>query len=288
MGSAGEASAEPPKIISPLQADGYLWAAPPSPTPTSQLRFQFGFNYHDFDYDFFGSSEELTFSSIHFLLSAEYTFLGALTAGLDVPALMIYDMTTSNDLFDDAGVDFGNIRLHLRYALILNQIGLVITPAFRIWLPTNTFLEVDFEALGRRQNLELIDTFSTLEPMVTVGWATPWLSLLLSTGPKFVIIDNSDDFSMWGLDLTVGAAPVASQPDLQFVLELNMLIEMDDDMYHTGDPDDTGLPLALGLGVRYRFGEFLTELALRAGLHDSEFYYGDFQLGLTVGWVFGG
>jgi len=109
-----------------------------------------------------------------------------------------------------------------------------------------------------------------------------------STGPKFVVIDDTDDYSMWGLDLIVGAAPFQALPLLQLVLELNMLIEMDDDMPHTGDIDDTSVPLALGIGARYRFGNFLAELAFRAGLHDAELYYGDFNLGLTVGWLFGG
>ncbi len=280
-----ETSAAAPKIVPPLQSDGYLWAAPPCPTPATQLRLQFDFNYHADDFRYWGSSEELTFSSIQFLLSGEYTFLGALTAGLDVPFLMIYDVSTENDVYEDSGVDFGNIRLHVRYAFSLDPLGLVVTPSLRIWLPTNTYLEVDrFIGSG---NVRLFKALAIFEPAVSVAWAGRYLSVMLATGPKFVEHDDRDDFSMWAFDLSVGAAPITSLPGLELVLELNMLVEMDDDMPHQGDPDDTGVPLGLGFGARYRFSDYMFELAFRAGLHDAEFYYGDFNLGLTFGWLFG-
>ena len=122
--------------------------------------------------------------------------------------------------------------------------------------------------------------------MVAVGWSITCLSVLLNTGPKFVALDDADDFSAWGFDLTIGSAPAPNLPGLQFIVELNAMVEMDDDMPQDGDQDDVAVPLALSLGARYRAESFEVELGFRLGLHDAILYYGDFNVALSGAYLF--
>lgn len=272
------------RVLAPLKADGYLWSPPLSPNPESQLGFQLDFNHHSYNMDLILMTDEITFSSIQFELSAEYSFWDALTIGLDVPFLMVYDISSEHDLLDDTGADIGNIKLHARYSFDLDELGIVITPSFRIWLPTNTFLQVDVD--NSSKDLHIIDSMAVFEPMLGVGWSMSWLSVLLNTGPKFYALDDADDFSVWGFDLTIGSAPFAKLPGLEFVVELNAMVGMDDDTPQEGDPDDTAFPLAISPGVRYRADSFTVELGFRIGLHDSIMYFGDFNVGLDAAYLF--
>ncbi len=272
------------EVIAPLSEDGYLWSPPLSPKPESRVSFALDFNHHSYDMDLIVLTDEITLSSVQFRLSAEYSFLDALTIGLDVPFLMVYDISSEHDFIDDSGADIGNIRLHARYTFELEQLGVVVTPSFRLWLPTNTFLQVDVD--NSSDDLDIINSMAVFEPMVAVGWSLTWFSALLSTGPKFVALDDADDFSAWGFDLTLGSAPAPNLPGLQFILELNAMVEMDDDMPQDGDPDDVAFPLALSLGARYHAKSFEVELGFRLGLHDAIMYFGDFNVGLSGAYLF--
>jgi hypothetical protein len=78
--------------------------------------------------------------------------------------------------------------------------------------------------------------------------------------------------------------PFSSLSELEFVLEFNMFIEMDDNDAPPIWHDDNVVALALSFGPRYHFGDFYAEMALRFGLNDAEFYHGDFSLGIQLGY----
>jgi hypothetical protein len=292
--AAAPAAAEPAPagaaFIEPLVSEGFLWAPPPAPLGADRLRFSLGFNHHAYDYRVrvLGVTyrEELTLSWVQFLLAGELRVWDELTAGADFNFLMVHDISSENDSVDDSGADLGHLRLHLRYPIHIRSAGLVITPMLRGWLPTNTFLEVDVGSGQDRASIDRIESLGALEPMLAVAWAMRWLSVSLTTGPRFYLVDDADDFALWGIDLALGSAPVPDLEALQLMLELNMLIEIDDDVWHAGDVDDTAVPLALSLGARYRLRALELELGFRIGLHDAELYYGDFQLGLSAGYRF--
>ncbi len=292
--AAAPAAAEPAPaesaFIEPLVSEGFLWAPPPAPLGADRLRFSLGFNHHAYDYRFrvLGATyrEELTLSWVQFLLAGELRVWDELTAGADFNFLMVHDISSESDTIDDAGSDLGHLRLHLRYPIHIRSAGLVITPMLRGWLPTNTFLEVELGSGQNRLSYDAIESLGALEPMLAVAWAMRWLSVTLTTGPRFYLVDDADDFALWGMDLALGSAPVPDLEALQLMLELNMLIEIDDDVWHAGDIDDTAVPLALSLGARYRLRALEFELGFRIGLHDADLYYGDFQLGLSAGYRF--
>ncbi len=285
--AAGHSAADQVPIVAPLTSEGYLWAPPLNPLPDSRASFQFDFNYHQYDYRWFGNTEEITFSSYQLILKGEYTFLDLLTVGIDVPLLMVHNADSENDYVDSSGADFGNIRLHARYlALELPEWGLVFTPAFRFWLPTNTFLDIEYDILGGGK-LDIIESFAVFEPILIVGWYMRPISVVFETGLKFVAVDDMDDFTFWSFDLVVGAAPIPSLEKLQFVLELNLMVELDDDDAISEPEVERVVPLAVSFGARYRVSSFELELAFRVGLHEAVIYYGDFNLGLIVSYLFG-
>ncbi len=271
-------------VIAPLSQDGYLWSPPLSPNPESRVSFALDFNHHSYDMDLILLTDEITFSSVQFKVSAEYSFFDALTIGLDLPFLMVYDISSEHDILDDTGADIGNLRIHARYTFELEQLGLVITPSFRIWLPTNTFLQVDLD--NSSKDLDIINSMAVFEPMVAIGWSVKWFSVLLNTGPKFVALDDADDYSAWGFDLTIGSAPFPSLAGLEFMVELNSMVEMDDDMPQEGDQDDIAFPLSLSFGARFHTDSFEAELGFRLGLHDAILYFGDFNVGLNAAYLF--
>jgi hypothetical protein len=289
--------AESASIVAPLTGDGYLWAPPPNPLPRSGVSFQFDFNYHQYDYDIGGSDQEVTFASFQFILGGEITLLDVLTIGLDLPFLYVHSMDTSDDVASATGADIGNLRLHTRASFVFPDLGLVITPAFRVWLPTNTFLTlegrgsilgIDFDF-----DIEMINALAIFEPMLEIGWGQSWFSVLVQTGPKFVVVDDEpnvawgDDFTMWGWDLVLGAKPLPGRDDLQLVLEFNGLAELDGDDAPKFVDDEHVVPLALSLGGRFRAGNFLVGLTFRIGLHQADIYFGDFNLALTLAYLFG-
>ncbi len=265
-------------IVAPLTSEGFLWAPVLSPTKNNQITFKFGFAYHDFDY----SGDDVEAFTYLLTLSGEYTLLNMLTVGVDLPFLFGYDI--SSDLVDDSGADFGNIRLHIRYPVLrLPELGLVLTPAFRLWLPTNTYLTVeDVPFVGE---LDIVDTLAVFEPILLVGACRGPASLVFETGPKFFAVDDQNDFSFWSFNLVAGYAPGRGTAGLEFILELNMLVELDEDDAPSAGSVDRAVPLALAFGARYPFEPFVAELALRVGLHEADFYYGDFNIGLQIGYV---
>jgi hypothetical protein len=268
------------RVIAPLAGEGLLWAPVLSPTPGSQIAFQFAYGYHGFDWIL----EEVDASVYLLVLRGEYTFWDKLTLGAGVPFLVGYDVSTESDAAEESDVDFGNIRLHARYPLVeVPERGFILTAAFRVWLPTNTFLSV----AGRRVRIDVIDNFAVFEPMLLIGLDVAPLSVLFETGPKLYAVNDQEDFSFWSFNFIFGAAPFSALPELEFLIELNMFVELSEDDAPRTDSGDHIVPLALSFGPRYRFGDFYAELALRLGLNDAEFYYGDFSMGIQLGYLFG-
>lgn len=266
------------KIIAPLTSEGYLWAPVLMPTPQKQFLFKFDYSYHSFNYAW----DNVDASSYLLVLSGEYTLLEKMTLGLDIPLLVISDV--SSESVDDTSVDFGNIRIHVRYPLLQRQeIGFVLTPAFRLWLPTNTFLTV--EGVPFVGELDMIKTFAVFEPIILIGLRIDPISIVFETGLKFCVVDDWDDFTFWSFNLVVGSAPIPKLKDLELVLELNMMVELDEDDAPSASSVDRVLPIAISTGARYRFDPFWVELALRFGLNDAEFYYGDFNVGILFGYI---
>ncbi len=287
------AAAEGPRVIAPLTTEGYLWAGPLPAYPTTSLQLELGYllQTYDVSYDYgIASLEDPEMHSFVLSLRGEYTFLGQLTLGFELPALVTYSIAASGTLlgqpidWDDDGADFGNLRLHLRWmALEDAELGLVLTAAFRVWLPTNTFLEVEVQ----EEDQELLEMFAEFEPTLALGWGNRRFSALLVTGPKFFVLDDADDFSCWGIDLVLGASPAPSLDELELVLELNMLFELDDDDAPSEEGDDQVQAIGLGLGVRYAIGAWRLGLGLRIGLHEHAFYMGQLGLGLTLDYSWG-
>ncbi len=269
------------KLVAPLSGEGLLWAPVLSPMPGNQMSFQFAYGYHGFDV----GTEEVDGSVYLMILQGEYTVWDQLTLGAGVPFLVGYDVSTESDALEDSGVDFGNIRLHVRCPLVeVPERGFILTTAFRVWLPTNTFLSVE----EGRVHYDVIDNFAVFEPMLLIGLDVAPLSVIFETGPKLYAVNDQDDFSFWSFNFIFGAAPFSTLPELEFLLELNMFVELDEDDAPRNDSGDRIVPLALSFGPRYRFGDFYAELALRFGLNDPEFYYGDFSLGIQIGYLMGG
>lgn len=264
------------KIVAPLAGEGLLWAPVLSPTPRNQITLQFAYGYHGYD----SGPVDVDVSTYLMVLGGEYTFWDKLTVGFGVPFLVGYDISTDPDTVEDDDVDFGNIRLHVRYPFVeVPENGFVLGGAFRLWLPTNTFLDV-----GR--GFRVIDNFAVFEPMLLLGFDVAPVSILFETGPKLYAVNEQDDFGFWSFNFIIGGAPFSSLPELEIVFELNMLVEMDEnDAPRTDITEDHIVPLALSFGPRYFFGDFYAELALRFGLNDAEFYYGDFSLGIQFGYM---
>lgn len=268
------------KVVAPLAGEGLLWAPVLSPTAGNQVAFQFAYGYHGFDV----VTEDVDASVYLMVLQGEYTVWGRLTLGAGVPFLVGYDISTESNVLEDSDVDFGNIRLHVRYPLVeVPERGFILTTAFRVWLPTNTFLSVE----ERGFHIDVIDNFAVFEPMLLIGLDVAPLSIVFETGPKLYAVNDQDDFSFWSFNFIFGAAPISALPELEFLLELNMFVELSDDDAPRTDSGDHIVPLALSFGPRYRFGDFYAELSLRFGLNDPEFYFGDFSLGIQLGYLIG-
>lgn len=267
-------------VVAPLAGEGLLWVPALSPTPRSQITFQFAYSYHGFDF----AGEDIDMSVYLMVLNGEYTVLDKLTLGAGVPFLVGYDVSTESDILEENDVDFGNIRLHARYPLVeVPENGFILTAAFRLWLPTNTFLSV----VERGFRVVVIDNFAVFEPMLLMGLDAAPVSIVFETGPKMYAVNDQDDFSYWSFNFIFGGAPFTDLPELEFVLELNMFIEMGENDAPRTDSEDHIVPVALSFGPRYHFGDFYAELALRFGLNDDEFYYGDFNLGIQLGYLMG-
>lgn len=267
-------------VVGPLSGEGFLWAPALKPTASKQISLKFNYSYHGLDY----LAEGIEGSVYLLVLSGEYPVFDRLTAGLDVPFLVGYDVTSDSDWVDDSGVDFGNIRLHLRYPVVENsKYGIVVTPAFRLWLPTNTFLTV--EDVPFWGEIDIVESFAAFEPMLHTAHVNGPLSFSFDLGFKFFAVEDQDDFSFCSMNFIIGVAPVASLGDLQFVLELNMLVELDEDDAPSDSDVERVVPISLAAGARHRFGDFLIELTTRIGLNEAEFYYGDFNIGLQVGYI---
>ena len=270
------------KIVAPLAGEGLLWAPVLSPVPRNQISFQFAYGYHGFDV----GPVDVDVSTYLMVLGGEYTFWDKLTVGAGVPFLVGYDISTDTDVLEEDDVDFGNIRLHVRYPFLeVPENGFVLAGAFRLWLPTNTFLEA-----GRAGfNVDVIDNFAAFEPMLLLGFDVAPVSILFETGPKLYAVNDRDDFGFWSFNLIFGGSPFTSLPELEFVFELNMLVEIDEnDAPRTDYSEDHIVPLAISFGPRYFFGDFYAEMSLSFGLNDAEFYYGDFSLGIQLGYFIGG
>jgi hypothetical protein len=268
------------KIVAPLSGEGLLWVPVLSPIPRNQITFQFAYGYHGFDV----ATEDVDVSTYLMIVGGEYTLGDKLTLGAAVPFLVGYDISTESDILEDDDVDFGNIRLHARYLFIeVPENGFVLTGAFRVWLPTNTWLEV-----GRRGfRVDVIDNFAVFEPMLLLGFDVAPVSILFETGPKLFAVNDQDDFGFWSFNFIVGGSPFSSLPELEFVFELNMFVEMDENDAPRTESEDHIVPVALSFGPRYYFGDFYAEMALRFGLNDAEFYFGDFSLGIQLGYLMG-
>ena len=268
------------KVVAPLAGEGLLWAPVLSPTPRNQITFQFAYGYHGFDV----LGEGVDASVYLMVLGGEYTFFEKLTLGAGVPFLVGYDVSTDSDVLEDDGVDFGNIRLHARYPMVeVPENGFILTAAFRLWLPTNTFLSVAERGL----RVHVIDNFAVFEPMLLIGLDVAPVSIVFETGPKLYAVNHQEDFSFWSFNFIFGGVPFSDLPELEFVLELNMFVELDEDDAPRAESGGHILPLALSVGPRYHFGDLYAELALRFGLNDAEYYYGDFSLGIQLGYLMG-
>jgi hypothetical protein len=268
------------KIVAPLAGEGLLWAPVPSPTPRNQITFQFAYGYHGYDV----GPVDVDVSTYLMVLGGEYVFWDKLTVGAAVPFLVGYDISTDPDTLEEDDVDFGNIRLHVRYPFLeVPENGFVLAGAFRLWLPTNTFLDV-----GRRGfNVDVIDNFAVFEPMLLLGFDVAPVSILFETGPKLYAVNDQEDFGFWSFNFIFGGSPFTGLPELEFVFELNMLVEMDERDAPRTEAEDHIVPVALSFGPRYFFGDFYAEMSLRFGLNDAEFYYGDFSLGIQLGYLMG-
>jgi len=265
------------KIVAPLAGEGLLWAPVLSPVPRNQISLQFAYGYHGYD----SGLVDVDVSTYLMVLGGEYTFWDKLTAGFGVPFLVGYDISTDPDTVEEDDVDFGNIRLHVRYPFIeVPENGFILAGAFRLWLPTNTFLDV-----GR--GFHVIDNFAVFEPMLLLGFDVAPVSILFETGPKLYAVNEQDDFGFWSFNFIFGGSPFTGLPELEFVFELNMLVEMDERDAPRTESEDHIVPLAISFGPRYFFGDFYAEMALRFGLNDAEFYYGDFSLGVQLGYLMG-
>lgn len=275
-----------PPIVAPLGSEGYLWAPPLDPLPRSDFVIKFGLNYHAMEV-WPGRDVEVHFTALQFLLGGEIELFKDFTVGADVPFLSIHSASSSPDFVDSSGIDFGNIRLHARYLAVATKSGLVVTPAFRVWLPTNTFLDVETIA-PLWPNMEVLDTLAVFEPILCLGWANRRFSALLETGPKLAMIESADDFSFddfsfWSFDFVFGARPLQN---LELLLELNLMTEMSDDKAPSEPFEGNITPFALSAGARLKLGDWMLEVTLRAGLHEAVFYYGQFNIGLAFGYRF--
>jgi hypothetical protein len=268
------------KIVAPLAGEGLLWAPVLSPVPRNQITFQFAYGYHGFDV----GPVDVDVSTYLMVLGGEYTLGDKLTLGAGVPFLVGYDVSTDPDEVEQDGVEFGNIRLHVRYPFIeVPENGFILAGAFRLWLPTNTFLDVGYRGF----RIDIIDNFAVFEPMLLLGFDVAPVSILFETGPKLYAVNDQDDFGFWSFNFIFGGSPFTSLPELEFVFELNMFVEMDERDAPRTESEDHIVPLALSFGPRYFFGDFYAEMSLRFGLNDAEFYYGDFSLGIQLGYLMG-
>ena len=123
--------------------------------------------------------------------------------------------------------------------------------------------------------------------MLVFGWRMQYLSLILQTGPKFFEMDFYEDFSFWSADLILGAAPIPGIERLEFILELNFMVELFRLKALGFNSYYRKYPLAISAGARYQLGPILFEVALRYGMKDSALYYGDLNVGVQVGYDLG-
>ncbi len=279
---AGEDIADsPPNVIAPISSEGYLWPPTLGAVPHDQVAIRLGLTNHKMR--IVGDVDAWVFG---FTVAGEYTLLDRLTLGAAVPFIQAYAIS---GIASDSGVDFGNIRFHVRYMLddiaalqALRDLNIVLTPAFRLRLPTNTFLTVNNVPFFG--DWELIEPLMALEPMLIAGWAHPLLSVTVATGPSYFIAFNRPDFGFWSLIATAGTAPLPPLPELEFLLELSLLVELTEaNAPQENTQSGRAVPFTLSIGSRYRYQEWSAELALRFGLHKGDFYYGDVNMGIQIG-----
>jgi hypothetical protein len=271
------------ELVAPISLEGYLWAPVLKPNLSNTLDIKLSYTSHIYYLYNIYSRAHLVQRNI--TLSGEYTLFDKLTAGVDVPFNFIG--VDSLDFDDHSESALGGIRVHVRYPVLRRpELGVILTPAIRVWLPTNTHSPVHESRL---------ESMVMYEPMLLFGFSKDAFSFIAEAGLKVLAFDDRYDYLFASANLVVGFRPFPDIGSVEFIGELNLLAELDDNhafskyfSYEFGDPRDRALATALAVGLRYRWDVVSLELALRFGTNDHSLSFGAYGMGVNLGFDFGG
>jgi len=271
--------------VAPLSVEGHLWAPVLEPYSINELSLKLVHTNHIY-YDRY---EDVFMNKWYLMINGQYNLLNRLTVGADAPIVWASDGDTG----------FGNIRLHARYQVFTIRaqdsidIGLVVTPAIRIWLPTNAMDPIPGYPM---------ESVVQIEPMLLLGLQVYPFSLTLDGNIKILAFDDRYDYIFGAADLVFGVGPYPRSGGFELVLEFNFLAELDDNnvlsdrfefpKYTMMDGEripanvDRAIAVAWGLGLRYRGERFVIELAYRRALRDCDLSIGKVSFGIEFGILF--
>ena len=286
VNDADEAPAGSGGFFAPLSLEGYLWAPVLNPYLRNAIDIKLGWTSHE--YYLYSIYSRAHLANKNVTISGEYSFFNKLTVGVDVPLNFIG--VDSSDFPDHSETALSNIRLHVRYPVLhFPELGIILTPAIRVWLPTNTNVPV-YEA--RLESMVMYET------MVLFGYGTKTISIIAEAGLKILAFDDRYDYSFGSANIVVGLRPFSGHLDyrgFELIGELNFLAELDDNhafsKYFTNEdeysnPNDPARALAVGVGLRNKWETFNLEIALRIGLNDYNLSLGGMGLGVKLGFDF--